>query len=463
MVEDKRLFRTSEIAAITSGRDLARDIPDSWVFNVEVDSRTVRFGTLFIALKGDRTDGHEYLSQAVSAGAFACIIDEEHIDTARNLNLTQQGVHVIVVKDTLASLHALAAHWVGRFPSLKKVAVTGSCGKTTTKELLSSILSGMASTVKNPGNYNSEIGLPLSVFQIDEDDEFGVFEMGVNHVGEMDTMLDIYKPDFSLLTNIGTAHVGLFGSVETIAREKSKIFHKGVTHGYINEDNPWKSFVRDLRGLELREFGHAGTKGFQGAEHRGLQGWKISYEGETFNLRLVGRHNLLNALAAMQVARDLGANRYQIAEGLESVEPLAGRSRVIQGNVTLIEDSYNANADSSKTILGYMGELAWGGRVSVVMGSMKELGFASRRTHEFIGGKIGELSPEAAFLYGKEMEPAYEILKKENFSNHLFFTDDYEELEQEVTAYTRKGDLMLLKGSRSMAVDRLIAPLSLVS
>lgn len=463
MVEDKRLFRTSEIAAITSGRDLTRDIPDSWVFNVEVDSRNVRFGTLFIALRGERTDGHEYLNQAVKAGAFACVIDEDHIETALNLNLSRQGIHVIVVKDTLKALQMLAADWVRRFPSFKKIAVTGSCGKTTTKEMLSAILSGMSSTVKNPGNYNSEIGLPLSVFQIDTDDEFGVFEMGVNHIGEMDTMLDIYRPDYSVLTNIGSAHVGLLGSVENIAREKSKIFHKGVTHGYINEDNLWKGFVRDLRGLELREFGHEGTKGYQGSEHRGLQGWRISYEGEAFDLRLVGRHNLLNALAAIQVARDLGANRYQIAEGLESVEPLAGRSRVIQGDVTLIEDSYNANADSSKSILGYMGELAWEGRVSVVMGSMKELGFASRRSHEFIGGKIGELSPEAAFLYGKEMEPAYDMLKRENFSNRLFFTDDYEELEQEVMNYSRKGDLLLLKGSRSMAVDRLIAPLSLVS
>ncbi|NQT59239.1 MAG: UDP-N-acetylmuramoylalanyl-D-glutamate--2,6-diaminopimelate ligase, partial [Bacteroidetes bacterium] len=195
----------------------------------------------------------------------------------------------------------------------------------------------------------------------------------------------------------------------------------------------------------------------------GLQGWRIQYEDRTFVLKHVGVHNLLDALAAITVARDLGAEPKHIADGLESLEPLSGRSRVINGKITIIEDSYNSNLDSASRIIDYVKTLRWEGRKTVVLGSMKELGSTSGRAHKAIGRKVKSLAPSAAFLFGSEMESAYNLLIKENYTKKLIYTDCYEELESEVTTYTHDGDLLLLKGSRSMEMERLLAPLTMVS
>lgn len=459
----KRLFTVAEILSITGGKSLTSPQLGCSVSSVEIDSRKVRNGALFIALHGERTDGHNYLRKAAASGAVVLIVDKNYRDDYAELVRNNPKVSIIGVQDTLKSLQILGTAWVDRNKSLTKIAVTGSSGKTTTKEMLSSILSGLGRTVKNPGNFNSDIGLPLSVFQISDEHEFGVFEMGINQLGEMDTMLGVYEPDYSVMTNIGNAHIGTLGSMEAIAREKSKIFHSGVTHGYIHEKNIWKSYLRNLRGLEFREFGRKGTKGFMGAEYMGLQGWRIQYEDRTFILKHVGVHNLLDALAAITVARDLGAEPKHIADGLESLEPLSGRSRVINGKITIIEDSYNSNLDSASRIIDYVKTLHWEGRKTVVLGAMKELGSATGSAHEAIGRKVEKLAPSAAFLFGSEMESAYNLLKNENYPNKLIYTDCYEELESEVTTYTHDGDLLLLKGSRSMEMERLLVPLNMVS
>ncbi|MBL7006913.1 MAG: UDP-N-acetylmuramoyl-tripeptide--D-alanyl-D-alanine ligase [Spirochaetia bacterium] len=459
----KKLFTVAEILSITGGKSLGFPHLGSSVTSVEIDSRKVCEGALFIALHGRKTDGHNYLRDAAASGAAVLIVDKACCDDYAELVRKNQTISIIGVENTLTALQILGSVWVDRNKSLTKIAVTGSSGKTTTKEMLSSILSGLGKTVKNPGNFNSDIGLPLSVFQISDEHEFGVFEMGISQFGEMDTMLGVYEPEYSVMTNIGNAHIGTLGSLEAIAREKSKIFHQGVTHGYVHEKNIWKSYMRDLRGVEFCEFGRKGTKGFLGAEYMGLQGWRIQYEDRTFVLKHVGVHNLLDALAAITVARDLGAEPKHIAEGLESLEPLSGRSCVINGKITIIEDSYNSNLDSASRIIDYVKTLHWEGRKTVVLGSMKELGSAAGKSHEAIGRKVKSLAPSAAFLFGTEMESAYNLLKKENYTNKLIYTDCYEELESEVTTYTHDGDLLLLKGSRSMEMERLLTPLTLVS
>ncbi len=460
---EKNLFRVSEVAAILNGSLVSTRRENPWVQHVCVDSRYVQKGSLFIALPGERTDGHRYLKAAVAAGAVALLVSSSNRHLYEQLQLDACAVSVISVPDTFKSLRDLAENWVSRFPGLVKVAVTGSSGKTTTKEMISAILSGLGTTVKNPGNYNSDIGLPLSVFNITGEHEFGVFEMGTNQHGEIGRMLDVYTPDISLMTNIGTAHIGMFGSQEAIVREKSTIFHETVRQGYIGEDNVWRNYIRKSRQVDLTPFGMKSTPGFTGAESLGLGGWKLRYDGEDIHLRLIGLHNLKNALAAVSLASGLGATASQIRSGLEGLEPMEGRSRVIDGKVTVIEDSYNSNVEAAGTIIDYVSELPWNGRKSVVLGSMKELGFATAQAHRVIGRRVAKLSPDGAFLFGKEMESAYRLLKDENYSKKLFYTDEYEELEQHVTGYVESGDLVLLKGSRAMAMERLLSPLSLVS
>lgn len=432
------------------------------VSSVSIDSRDCGKGSLFVALRGERCDGHDFVKTAVQNGASAVLVDHQHLAQVQQ-ELKGNDAGIIAVGDTLKGLQDFSASHVARFPHLTKVGVTGSCGKTTTKELVGSILSCMGETVRTPGNLNSEIGLPLSVLRIGPQTEFGVFEMGVDHIGEMDSMLGVWKPDYGILTNIGISHVGKMGNVENIAREKSKIFHQDLKRGFIAENCAWKPWIDTLRGCDLSQFGPSTTIGFESAEDLGLDGWNIAYAGNKMHLRCVGRHSLLDALAAMEVAREIGATSEQIKAGIEKMVPIDGRSKVINGDVTIIEDCYNASVDSTGNILDYLGSVRWQGGKKVVLGSMKELGDLSRQAHEAIGRKILAVDPQSSFLYGREMESAWNLLRRNGYDKTLFFTDDYEELEFAVQKDTRKGDLFLLKGSRAMAMERLVPAIRSVS
>lgn len=461
----RRLFRIGEAALITRGSIVRGHRSEKRLIeNVVIDSREVRQGSLFIALAGERTDGHRYLKEAENSGAL-CILINRSMESSLAAALQElRSAAVIAVDDTYEALRALAGNWVARFPGLVRIGVTGSSGKTTTKELISTILSEVDSTVKNPGNFNSDIGLPLSVFNITSEHTYGVFEMGISHVQEMDRMLRVYTPDVSIMTNIGTAHIGLLGSQEGIVREKSKIFHTAMKDGYILEGSVWKDYIERLRKIELQAFGSSETTGFGGARSLGLNGWLIDYEQESIHLPLIGSHNLLNSLGAIRIARDLGADPVQIKRGLERCAPLKGRGRVIKGNVTVIEDSYNSNIEAAQSMMSYVNGLPWEGRKNLVLGSLKELGGRTDAAHRIIGSHIAEMGLEGgAFLYGKEMESAYALLKDQNYAGELFYTDDYQELEAKVTRSVHRGDLVLLKGSRSMQMERLVSPLSHVS
>lgn len=458
----QQLFTPYEIVSICGGALLrgSGSALQQKVTGVSIDTRTLRNGDLFIALPGERSDGHRFLETAAGNGAAALLIEKGKVPA---VSLETFSLPIIEVDYSLQALQNLAKSWVARHRSMTRIAVTGSNGKSTTKEMIASILSEMAPTVKTPGNRNSDIGLPLSVFGINNTHEFGVFEMGINRVGEMDELVNVFPPEYSIMTNVGAAHVGRLGSIESIAREKSKIFHTEVRRGYIHEENIWKGFLRGLRGMEFCEFGREGTNGFEGAEYLGLQGWRITYEKQRFRLKHIGIHNLFNALGAMTVARDLGADPLAIARGLESLEPLSGRSRVMNGRVTVIEDSYNANTDSVSKILDYFGQLKWDGRKVVAMGSMKELGDRTESAHRRIGYEMGRSGSSAAFLFGKEMESTYTTLKSMGLVETLKYTESYEDLAEEVSSYVKDGDLLLVKGSRSMGMERLLNPLGIAS
>jgi UDP-N-acetylmuramoyl-tripeptide--D-alanyl-D-alanine ligase len=339
---------------------------------------------------------------------------------------------------------------------VRKVGITGSCGKTTTKDMVASVLSVMGNTVSTPGNLNSEIGLPLSVLQLGPETEYGVFEMGVDHVGEMDRMLEVWKPEAGIITNIGLSHLGKMGSLRVIAHEKSKLFHSGITTGLIAENSAWKGYISDLRKVALSSFGLESTEGVNGVEFLGLRGWKIDYENISIHLEAVGRHNLMDAMAAITLAQTFGADRQVVKEGLERFRTSGGRSRIIEGEVTIIEDCYNASVDSTGNILDYMDTLQWKGKKKVVLGSMKELGNASVAAHEAVGRKLLGVKPASCYFYGKEMESAWMVMKHNGYTRDLFYTDDFEELQTKVLHEMCRGDLVLLKGSRAMAMERLV-------
>ncbi len=313
--------------------------------SVVVDSRKAVHGSLFVALPGEKMDGHVFIAAALAAGA-SCIIARAdrrpEAERARAEAERSDGSALLFVADTLAALQVLAREYRRRFPSIFRVGITGSSGKTTTKECAAAAIGRSRSLVLNPGNLNSDIGLSLSVFAMSAAHDIAVFEMGMNRSGEMGELAEIYEPDLALITNVGTAHIGILGSRDEIAKEKKQIISRfdGRQGGFVWEDDVYKEFLKEgVRG-EIREFGARSTIGFRGAKDLGLDGFEVDWEGLKFRFPLTGRHNLIDAIAAMALAERVGTPPGDVAAGLSSIRPLFGRSEIIRGEYTIVRDCY---------------------------------------------------------------------------------------------------------------------------
>ncbi|MGA2615243.1 MAG: UDP-N-acetylmuramoyl-tripeptide--D-alanyl-D-alanine ligase [Spirochaetia bacterium] len=457
----RKLFSVPDIARAVGGRIVRTSSEDAAVTGVATDSRKVAEGFLFVALPGERTDGHEFLGEAASAGAAAFLVSENQV--ARKSSHWEglpagRGPGVISVADPLAGLQSLARFHLSRFPSVTRIGITGSSGKTTTKEILGSILSRAAPTAANEGNLNSEIGLPLACFAVDDGHRFAVFEMGMNHRGEMDILADIARPDVALLTNIGTAHVGILGSQEEIAREKKKIFahFDGRQSAFLPEDERFLAFLTEgVRGRVVL-FGPRSTRGYRGSENQGLGGTLIHWEGFRIRFPLFGPHNLANALGAISVARELGVPNAEIRDGLEAVTPLFGRSQIVRGLVTVIVDCYNANPDSMAQALSFVSEVPWQGRKIVVLGGMRELGAEAAEAHRNVGERLRASPFDLIYLLGAEMEQAWKALAGSPAAQKAQWYAELAGLGEELAARLGPGDLVLLKGSRGLELERLL-------
>jgi UDP-N-acetylmuramoyl-tripeptide--D-alanyl-D-alanine ligase len=454
------LFSPKQACDYIHGR-LAVSAPRD-ITGVVVDSRQVEEGFLFVALPGDRVNGHDFIPQALQRGAVAVLASNsdwsKRQDQLKELLADKTTVSVILVDDCLKGLQDLAKAYFSRFTDLLKVGVTGSNGKTTTKEILGSIISLDRSTVISKGNLNSEIGLPLSCFQVRPEHRCSVFEMGINHAGEMDVLADIYRPDAAVVTNIGTAHIGLLGSRENIAKEKKKIcqYFSGTERAFFYEGEQFSDLLREgVRG-KIISFGIETTKGYQGSEDLGLDGTVIHWEGLRIRFPLFGPHNLLNALASISVSAELGISKENIKEGLEAVRPLFGRSQVLRGPVTVIQDSYNANPDSFAQVFHFVAALSWPGRKIAVLGSMKELGKQSLDAHRLIGDWAIQSDFQSLFLFGEEMETAFKEIEDRGFPGTLSWMTDFDSLRASLRSYLREGDLLLIKGSRAVELERLL-------
>lgn len=453
------LFSPEELAQATGGRFARR--AERRITAVATDSRQVHPGCLFVPLAGSRTDGHRFLVEAMRRGASALLVAGREWE-ARQAEVRPEaegrGVTVVLVDEPLQALQDLARRHIRRWPRLERFAITGSSGKTTTKEILGAILSREGPTVVNEGNLNSEIGLPLAVFRAGYMHRFAVFELGINHAGEMDILADIVRPDAALVTNIGRAHIGLLGSVERIAEEKKKIFRcfDGRQKAFLFEDDPFREMLaRGIRGKVI-PFGPRSTPGFEGSRSLGLDGTVIHWEGLQIRFPLSGRHNLLNALAAMAVAIEWGASADSIAAGLESVQPLFGRSQILRGEITLVHDCYNSNPDSVERLLEFIRTLEWTGRKVAVLGSMLELGEESEPAHRQAGEQAAGAGLDAVFFVGPEMEAAYRAFCAAGGGTAGEWHRDLDPLAGRLRQTLRPGDLVVMKASRGVELERLI-------
>jgi UDP-N-acetylmuramoyl-tripeptide--D-alanyl-D-alanine ligase len=431
------------------------------ISDITIDSRKVNSSSLFIAHKGAIHDGHDFILDVVRKGApliLASSFQKDKVESMVKGSLTK----VIFVEDPIKALQLMAKHHIANNSQVKKIGITGSTGKTTTKEMIGSILSSVAHTAKTPGNLNSEIGLPISAFTIDENSKFSVFEMGIDHVGEMGTMIDIYAPEISLITNIGYSHVGKLKSMRTIAQEKGQIFHQGVEFALMEESSSFFSYIAKNQKIPLIPFGLNSTALVSSIESLGLNGWRFLYNGKRVELNGVGRHTLIDALGAIKIAQMLEIDDKAIIEGLSEFRPLVGHSSVRQGKVTIIEDWYNSSPDSTSTIIDCMSKVSCNGHKRAVLGSMKEMGSYTNRAHTYVSKQLKQSSIENIYLFGEEMFTTYKELKPYRSNKNLFITDDYHELQKRVVEDTRKGDLVLLKGSRAMEIERLVPAISTI-
>ena len=448
----------------STGGALVADAPAWPLAAVVIDSRKAGPGALFVALPGARTDGHEHVGDAVRRGARCLLVRRDRAEAvrARLAAAAGAGTAVVAVDDTLAGLQNLAARHLAGLTGMTRIGVTGSSGKTTTKEAIGSILGETAATAISEGNLNSESGLPLAILAAGPQHSYGVFELAIDHPGEMDRLAAILRPELAVITNIGSAHSEQLASRDGIAAEKKKIFSRfgGSETGFVWEDDDYAAFLGSGVNGKVLTFGERTTRGYRGSVDLGLDGTAIDWEGLRVHFPLFGRHNLANALASVSVACALGIEPQAIRAGLEKVRPLFGRSQVVRGDVTLLVDCYNSNPESLAAVLRFLARVPWTGRKVAVLGSMLELGAGSEAAHARAGRQACESGLDRIYFFGDEIRAGEQACRELCPPRLALWTADIERLIAALCAELEPGDLVLIKGSRGMALERLLEPLS---
>lgn len=467
--ERHSLLSGAEVLTAVGGSIIGGGSEETLCFtSVATDSRTVTAGALFVPLYGERQDGHAYIPQALANGATVVFVAHRALfadrDRYERLAANYTAVTFVAVEDTLRALQDAAGAYVTHFPRLIRCAVTGSSGKTTTKEIAASMLRQKYNVICTEGNLNSETGLPLSVFRIRAEHTLGLFEFGMNRTGEIAELATVLKPQYGIITNIGTAHIGLLGSREAIAAEKKHLFtyidEGGVA--IIPADDDFADVLADgVRGTVLRFGGEEDClRGVRLVRDDGIDGTVFTVDGIAMRLALPGAHNYRNALAAIALARALGVSAAQIGAGIAQVSATGARSRLRRGIYTILEDCYNANPESMEQALALCA--AARERKLFVLGDMLELGTESKAAHEAVAERAVAANPALLVLIGEEMRAAYDKALSMGFSRARLV---YEPLHDDaaiarVAAAVRtaaaRDDLVLLKGSRGMALERLV-------
>lgn len=456
-------FRIDNIATVTGGSWLRRPHPDVELDGVGIDSREDLTRRAFIAIRGERHDGHDHILAAVRAGALLIIVDRRPDEAV--LNHCAEAC-VLLVEDCRKAMARLALAHRRSLTATKVIAVTGSAGKTTTKRLIHAVLSKAMHGSCSPKSFNNEIGVPLTLLAASPRDRYLVVEVGTNHPGEIAQLARLIEPDIAVVTMVGRSHLAGLGSVVDVAKEKASLLAYLRDDGcaIVNADSSeLRPYLRPVENVIL--FGEA-QDGNLRLTNRGREGdsWWIEINGRSrFRLGLPGKHNALNALAAVAVGRRLGISDTHISDALASVRPEAMRlaEEAIAG-ITVFNDAYNANPDSTIAAIETFAELAaHASRRLVILGDMLELGHAAPDLHREVGRHVLEVDRrcriEHAVLVGPLSAFTAEAISRGWPMPRLTAAPELtEESMARIAALMRPGDFVLVKGSRGVALERLI-------
>jgi UDP-N-acetylmuramoyl-tripeptide--D-alanyl-D-alanine ligase len=444
-------MRLSEAANLLQAGLSGSDVEFS---GCSTDTRSLTKGSLFIALRGENFDGHDFVEQAIQGGAAAALVEHE---------LGDKAVPIIIVEDSKGAMGELASAWRNKF-SLPVIAVTGSNGKSTVKEMLASILSQQASVLSTYGNLNNDIGVPLTLFGLNEEHRFAVIEMGANHPGEISNLTAITRPDIALITLCAPAHIEGFGSIDGVADAKAEIFTGLSEDGVaiINADDSYaKVWLEKIDGHKRLTFGIDNSADVSALDlHMDEQSGCTQFTLTTacaqvsVKLSLLGLHNVRNALAAAACCIALNIPLPQIRDGLQLMQPVKGRLQSKPGlkNSRIIDDTYNANPASLEVAIQVA--TATSKRSWLVMGDMGELGEIAIASHQQAGESARAAGIERLYALGELSKQAVDAFG--NGARHFL---DKEELIATLKTELNDGLTVLVKGSRAMAMEEIVQSL----
>lgn len=423
------------------------------ITGVEIDSRKIEAGNLFIATKGERVDGHSFINQVLEKGALCVVCEDE----------TKAKEPYILVGDSFKALKDIAAFYRSQL-SIPIVGITGSVGKTSTKEAIASVLSAKYNVLKTAGNFNNEVGMPLTLLRIREEHEAAVIEMGISDFGEMERLSSIARPDVCVITNIGLCHLENLGTQQGILKAKTEMFEHRNPEGAVilNGDDPLLSGIKDVDGTKPLFFGRAAASDMriEAETLKGLLGSEfiLKSNGETLCCKasMPGGHVVTNSACAALVGKVLGLSNAEIEKGISEQKSVGGRSNLIQTErYLLIDDCYNANPVSMKEAIDLLN--LSNSRKVAILGDMFELGENERELHRSVGEYINEKPVDVLLCAGDMSREIYEGAVNVKIKQH-FETRD--ELIKSLSDILKDGDSVLIKASHGMHFEEIVSKLN---
>jgi UDP-N-acetylmuramoyl-tripeptide--D-alanyl-D-alanine ligase len=415
--------------------------------SVTTDSRSATMGTIFFALKGDNFNGNQFAETAIKQGCSYAVIDEEKY---------YENENCILVNDSLVALQELAKYHREKL-NIPFIAITGSNGKTTTKEFIKSVLSKKHKVLATSGNLNNHIGVPLTILSITSEIEIAIIEMGANHIGEISFLCDISQPDYGVITNIGRAHIGEFGSFEAIVKAKTELYQFLRKKGgkiFVNSSN--QLLLSNSEGIEKITYGSS-PKIFCSCQLVEANPFlHVEYENEIITSQLIGKYNFENIVAAICIGKYFGVGVKQMKEAIEEYIPSNNRSQIVHTKTnTLILDAYNANPSSMCVAIENIHEME-GDNKWLILGDMRELGVFEIQEHKTILQLVVEKNFKNIILVGEVFLKAFSEMKSPSFNPLLFKNSDELVNRLKQDSLSKNPAIILIKGSRGIKLEKVV-------